>query len=204
MTLETRPPSLEHLAVAVGPRVRVRHKVREDAVDDFRWRTDSENARFDGGAPYGDGFERFLRQFEYDELFGAADKRAFAIETTAGVHIGNVTYYHGDASTASVEFGIGIGHVDYRDAGLGTEATVLFLRYVWANTAYRRVYLHTLEWNERARACFRRAGFDDSARVTREDKAFIRMEARREWWTLWDLEGRFETASPGLSNDARS
>jgi len=166
--------------------------VREDAIDDFSWRTDAENARFDGGAPFSDGFERFLRQFDYDQAFGGADKRTFSIETVGGTHIGNVTYYHGDTAAGSVEFGIGIGRDEYRNQGLGTEAAIVFLRYVWANTPFRLVYLHTLEWNERARACFRYAGFDDASRVLREGTMFVRMDARREWWTLWDTEGRFE------------
>jgi hypothetical protein len=65
----------------------------------------------------------------------------------------------------------------------------------------RVVYLHVLEWNERAARCFSRSGFDPVARVLRDGQAFTRMESRREWWLLWDAEGRFqferETANEG-------
>jgi hypothetical protein len=55
-----------------------------------------------------------------------------------------------------------------------------------------------LEWNERAIRSFRAAGFADAARVFRDNEWFLRMEARREWWLLWDAEGRFaaRTATP--------
>ena len=79
---------------------------------------------------------------------------------------------------------------------VGTAATVGFLRYMWLNTPFRRVYLHTLSWNMRAQRCFGRAGFAPVARVLRGSDEFVRMDVRREWWQLWDQEGRFPHPEP--------
>lgn len=181
----------DHLVVAAGSRVRIRRKVRRDAEDDFRWRSDPENARFDGQAPLQQTFAEFLQQLDADIAFGAPEKEFYSIIDEAGEHIGNVMYYHGDSLNGEAELGISLGLEARRGQGAGTAAVILFLRYLWQNYPFRRIYLHTLEWNERAIACFRKAGFNESARVVRDDESFVRMEARREWWLLWDAEGRF-------------
>jgi RimJ/RimL family protein N-acetyltransferase len=195
VTLEVRGDSHAHLVVASGAGVRIRRKIHEDARAEFNWRANEENTRYDGSAPFGEGFDRFLRQFEYDVRFSAPQKGVFSLEADDGEHIGNIMWYRADAGDGTAEFGISIGHEAYRDRGLGKQATIAFLRYIWESTGFRVIYLHTLEWNERARACFRAAGFDDVARVLRDGQAFIRMEVRREWWLLWDAEGRFRGGS---------
>jgi len=75
---------------------------------------------------------------------------------------------------------------------------VLFMRYLWDTTPFRILFLHTLDWNERAQRSFRKAGFAAVARVIRGDDVFIRMEARREWWLMHEADGRFDFASAGL------
>lgn len=196
MTIEVRPGSRDHLVVATGPRLRIRHKTRDDAIDDYAWRRDPENARLNGMLPFSEGFTRFLQVFEHDLAFGQPDRAQFAIETSTGVHIGSVMFYNADHGRETAEFGISIGDARYRGAGLGREATVVFLRYAWQTFPFRTFYLHTLEWNERAHRCFLASGFNDVALVERGGDRFIRMEARREWWLLWDMEGRFGTAAP--------
>jgi RimJ/RimL family protein N-acetyltransferase len=196
LTLEVRGDAHAHLVVATGAGVRIRRKVREDAADEFAWRTSEENARYDGSAPFGEDFDRFLHQFEYDLRFSAPQKGVFALDADDGEHIGSIMWYRADAVAGTAEFGISIGREEYRDRGLGTKATIAFLRYLWETTSFRVIYLHTLEWNDRARASFRAAGFDDVVRVLRDGEPFMRMEARREWWLLWDAEGRFRADAP--------
>jgi hypothetical protein len=53
-----------------------------------------------------------------------------------------------------------------------------------------------LEWNERAARAFERAGYERTARVYRAEQWLLRLEARREWWLLWDSEGRFDFPAP--------
>ncbi len=184
--------SLEHLVVVATDRVRVRRKHRSDALDDYHWRRDPELTRFDASEPVTASFSEFLHQMEYAIAFRDPRRESFSLDTPDGVHIGNLMYYNVDSGGERAEFGISIAREPYRGRGLGTEATVAFLRYLWQARAFRVVFLHTLEWNHRARRCFRRAGFEETVRVLRNGQWFVRMEARREWWLLWDMEGRFE------------
>ena len=91
----------------------------------------------------------------------------------------------------SAELGISLGEEGARGRGLGREAVIVLLRWAWNNRPLRLVYLHALEWNQRAIRAFRAAGFDETARVIRDGQVFVRMEVRREWWLLWEMEGRF-------------
>ena len=208
MIAEARPGSRDHLVVAAGPRLRIRHKLRDDAIDEYAWRRDPENARLNGMPPFREGFARFLQVFEYDLAFGQADRAHFAIETPDGVHIGSIMYYNADHGSEAAEFGISIGDRRFRGAGLGREATITFLRYAWQAFPFRTFYLHTLDWNERALNCFRACGFNELAIIERNGERYIRMEARREWWLLWEMEGRFrlpggDSRTPGAESPLR-
>lgn len=185
----------DHLLVTAGPRVRVRRKRPEDALDEFQWRRDPEIARYDGTAPTDDPYSNFYARFEEDMLGLDPQRRGFAIETPEGLHIGTIVHYNLDTGHQSAELGVTIADPAHRGGGLGTEAVVTFLRFTWETMPFRLVYLHTLEWNERAIRCFQRAGFTGTARVQRRGHWFLRMEARREWWLMWDMEGRFGAVS---------
>jgi RimJ/RimL family protein N-acetyltransferase len=186
-------PSIDHLVVAAAQRVRIRRRVRDDAADEFRWRSDPELAKFDAAGAGPGTFDDFVAAVEYDLAFGRAGREAFALETPDGCHIGSVMYYNADPECA--EIGISIALDEYRGRGIGREAVAAFLRFLWTERPFRRVYLHTLEWNERAQRCFRAVGFEDRARVLRDGEWFLQMDVRREWWLLWDAEGRFAASA---------
>ena len=177
----------------------IRRKRLSDAIDDYHWQRDVELARLNATAPYSGSYSNFLDVFENRRLY-PGNSGIFSIETSAGAHIGNVMYYNADQSDGSAEYGITIAHPTFQGAGIGTAVTVAFLRLLWQTTPLRRIELHTLEWNERAIRCFRKAGFEQSARVLRTGaETLVRMEVRREWWLLWDDEGRyapFERVNP--------
>lgn len=177
--------------LAETPLVRIREKRLEDAVNDFVWRRDPELAALDATKPISLSFEEFAAQLERDLRTPDPSRRAYALEAPNGEHIGNIMFYNGDSIGGSAEFGIVVADPRYRGHGVGRAATTAFLRYVWLSRPFRLIYLHTLEWNEPARRCFAAAGFNDAARVFRKQQWFIRMEARREWWLMWDMEGRF-------------
>lgn len=183
--------TLDHLVVADTGRIRLRRKHMRDALNDFHWRRDPEIARYDAAMPLAKTFTEFLDQFERDLLFGEPCRGMLAIETPGGDQVGNIMFYNGDDARYSAELGVCIALRPYRGLGLGTEAVVAFLRYIWTELPYRVIYLHTLSWNERAQRCFEKAGFSRTARVFRKGEWFIRMEVRREWWLMWDQEGRF-------------
>jgi RimJ/RimL family protein N-acetyltransferase len=190
------PGSAAPLPVADCGVVRIRWKTREDALDDFQWRRDPEMSRFNGSLPLTATFSQFLERLEYDLTFPSPDRQILAIESPSGEHVGNIMWYNAAPDRSRAEFGIGIGRPDWRGCGAGTAATIGFLRHIWGTTPFREIYLHTLSWNERAIACFRRAGFSEMVRLQRHGEEFVRMEVRREWWLLWDQEGRFDSLCP--------
>jgi RimJ/RimL family protein N-acetyltransferase len=189
---------LDLLAVArVGPLI-IRQKVESDHADDYAWRCDPEVARYDGNRPLTMSFAEYVRHVEREAALGPLERCSFGLVLEDGRHIGNIMYYNAGPSRESAELGLTIGAADCRGQGLGSAATIAFLRYIWREYPFRRIYLHTLEWNARARRCFENAGFAAIARVFRNDQWFIRMEARREWWLLWDQEGRFAARETAL------
>ena len=184
---ETKPV----VVVAETPRLRIREKRIEDAPAEYAWRRDPEVARYDATPPLILSYREYVQQFERDLRFSNPARHAYAIETVEGEHIGALMYYNADHVSGTAEYGISIGPAESRGAGLGTEATIAFLRFAWKSLPLRRIYLHTLEWNERARRSFERAGFQQTKVVLRRNERYLYMEARREWWLLWDSEGRF-------------
>ncbi|HET7737659.1 MAG TPA: GNAT family N-acetyltransferase [Tepidiformaceae bacterium] len=182
---------LNRLVVATGPRVRIRLKDPSDALDDYSWRRDPDVSQYDAVDPTALPFSDFLERLENEIRFPHPDRRMYSLMDPAGTHIGNIMYYNVTASRDAAEVGISIGVEAYRGAGLGTEAMITFVRYLWDTTSFRLLFLHTLDWNERAQQCFRKAGFSATSRVLREPNVFVRMEARREWWLMHENDGRF-------------
>ncbi len=175
--------------------VRIRERTVADALDEYRWRRDPDLAKFDASEPLSLSYTDYLRLFQRELATVDATRQAFALESPDGRHIGTIMYYNGTAA-GSAEFGISVSETDFRDSGVGTAATLTFLRGIWSTGRMRQLLLHTLEWNERAIRCFQRAGFEPKARVFRKQEWFLRMEARREWWQMWDREGRFSGLAP--------
>ena len=188
--------SYEQLVLAAGPNVRIRTRVRSDGPDEYRWRSDPENARYDGREANAEPFESFLDGFGYELSFGRNDREQFAIDSADGRHIGTVVLYNFGHGRETAEFGISLGEEASRGAGLGREAVILLLRWAWEHRPLRSVYLHALAWNERAIRCFEAAGFHPTVRVIRNGEDLVRMEVRREWWLLWEMEGRFKFRPP--------
>lgn len=181
----------ERLVVTRGERVSVRLKHASDALDDYTWRRDPEISKFDALDPITIPFSQYIERLEEEIRFPPPGRRNYSLIDAEGVHFGNIMYYNVTASREAAEIGISIGLEEYRGHGLGTEAMILFVRYLWETTPFRLLFLHTLDWNERAQRSFRRAGFAATMRTMRGEESFIRMEARREWWLMHDAEGRF-------------
>ena len=57
----------------------------------------------------------------------------------------------------------------------------MMLGYLLGRAGFRRIYLKTLDWNERARRCFVNAGFAEYGRAARGGNTFVLMECRQEW-----------------------
>jgi RimJ/RimL family protein N-acetyltransferase len=167
--------------IARGRKTVVRRKRMSDATDEYVWRSDAELARFDASTPVRATFVDYERNWSFDMRFTDVAGRSFAVEDGLGRHIGNVMYYNHDSSRGEAELGISIGKRECWGQGYGSDAVASMLSYLFRETDMRRIYLHTLEWNERALRCFERAGFVRCGTSWRNSSVFVVMEVRREW-----------------------
>jgi [ribosomal protein S5]-alanine N-acetyltransferase len=172
--------------VVRGAKVVLREKRASDAATDYAWRSDPEMARFDAARPFSASFDDFRALYEEELAYSTPFRRTLAIEDQGGRHIGNVMYYNIDHPRGEAELGITIGVREYWGQGYGTDAVRTFVRHLFTNTALRRVYLKTLDWNQRARRCFEKVGFVVYGTTRRGGNEFTLMEMRREWATAPD------------------
>lgn len=180
--------------IARGRRAVLRRKRLADAVDEYGWRSDPELARYDATSPVRLPRADYLRHWAFDYRFTDMPRRSFAIEDERGRHIGNVMYYNVDRGQGEAELGISIGDREHWGQGYGADAVAALVRYVFRATDMQRLYLHTLDWNTRARRCFERAGFQVCGTSWRDGYRFLVMEVRRSW-----LPGRSMAQKPGLT-----
>ena len=167
--------------VARGDRVVLREKRLGDAHDDFRWRSEPDLTRFDAARPLTMTYLEYLALFREELFYPSPYRRSLAIEDMDGRHIGNVMYYNIDSIRQEAELGITIGEREYWNRGFGAEAMSMLAEHLLSHMGFRRVYLKTLTWNQRARRSFEKAGFVPSGRSQRSGHTFVLMELRREW-----------------------
>ncbi len=166
--------------VARGRRTVIRRKRLVDAADEYRWRSDPELVRYDASRPVQAPFEDYLRNWSFDHRFTDVAGRSFAIEDESGRHIGNVMYYNIDWERGEAEIGISIGERSCWSQGYGSDALGAMVRALFGSGPLRRLYLHTLDWNERAQRGFRKAGFAICGTSWRDGHTFVVMEVRRD------------------------
>ncbi len=167
--------------VARGRLTIIRRKRLADAVDEYRWRRDPELAEYDASRPVSSSFEDYQRNWSFDYRFTDVAARSFAIEDGAGGHIGNIMYYNIDRTRGEAEIGISIGERRCWSRGYGSDALMVMVRSLFGPGGLSRLYLHTLEWNERAQRSFQKAGFMVCGTSWRDGHTFLVMELRREW-----------------------
>ena len=165
-----------------GARLILRDKRLEDAEQDYIWRSDPELARLDAAYPLTMAYDRYLKIFQDQIKFPTPGSHHFAAETFEGKFIGNCMYYDLDSVNMEAELGIVIGDRDYWGNSFGYDAVTTLLEYMFSVRELKRVYLHTLEWNERAQRCFNKCGFNTVRPVRRMSHDFLLMEVLREDW----------------------
>jgi RimJ/RimL family protein N-acetyltransferase len=175
------PPEGEDSPIR-GRKVVIREKRIEDAKDDYAWRTDEELARLDATRPLSMSYDTFLRYAKEELLYSSHSSKRLAIDNLDGCHIGNCMYYDIDERRGQAELGIMIGDREYWGKGYGSDAVEALLAHIFTATSLNRIYLHTLEWNSRARRSFAKSRFRDVKDVRRGGLHFILMEVRREQW----------------------
>ena len=179
--------------VVRGNKVLLRHKRLEDAGDDYRWRVDEELADLDATSPLRMSYPEFLRMYQSELRHPSLWMRRYAIDTFDGSHIGNCMLYDIDAVAGVGELGIMVGNRDYWSKGYGLDAMAHLVEEFFKDPAMKKLYLHTLEWNQRARRAFAKCGFREVRPVRRAGRDFIRMEVTREEWD----EVRSRLVNPG-------
>jgi len=167
--------------VARGPRILLREKRLGDAVDDYRWRSEPDLARYDAARPLTVNYQEYLAVYREELLYPTPYRHSLAIDDEAGRHIGNVMYYNIDTIRQEAELGITIGERACWGQGYGSEAIRLLVEHLVGRLGFRRLHLKTLSWNRRAQRAFERAGFAECGRARRGGNSFILMELRREW-----------------------
>ena len=169
-------------AVATGRKVVLRDKRLEDASQDYAWRADEELARLDATSPLRMDFQEYMRLYQDELRHPTPWSKRFAIDTLEGKHIGNCMCYDINTVDREAELGIVIGDQAYWSNGYGYDAVVTLVDHVFATVPLERVYLHTLDWNIRARRCFTKCGFREVRPVHRAGMKFIYMELTRQQW----------------------
>lgn len=175
-------PDEDGAVIIRGDLVVIREKRIEDAPDDYSWRVDDELARLDATRPIRMSFEDFLRYSRDELVYTSSTSKRLAIDTHDGKHIGNCMYYDIDQRRKCTELGIMIGDRDYWDGGYGTNAVDSLLAHIFTATPMELIYLHTLDWNQRARCSFAKSGFREIKQVRRSGLDFIYMEVARSEW----------------------
>lgn len=178
-----------------GRLVILRPKQLSDAQKDYQWRTDPELTELDATRPLNLTLEQYLMGY-HQEIQDTAYRRRFGIDTLDGEYIGNCVYFNIDVARRQTEVGILIGDRRYWSHGYGTDAMLTMLRHIFGSTPLRRAYLHTLDWNHRAQASFRKVGFKAIGRVQDGPYRFIVMELMREDFLTRSLR-RPDSATPG-------
>ena len=165
-----------------GEKVILRAKRLEDAPDDYAWRTDEELARLDATKPLRMSYEDFLKYSREEISYSSPSSKRVAIDDLEGRHIGNCMYYDIDLRRRHTELGIMIGDRNYWGRGYGTDSVEALLTHIFTTTPLNRVYLHTLEWNQRARRSFAKSGLHELKNVRRSGMDFVLMEIMRSEW----------------------
>jgi len=177
-----------------GTKIKLRKKRLADAADDYAWHADHELAELDAAPLLTIPFTEYLPNYACDLRYPSPHKRSLAIETLDGKHIGNCAYYNINNNKAEAEFGIMIGDRDYWDKGYGTDAVTTMLNYIFRQTKLDRIYLKTLDLNQRAHRCFEKCGFTPCGKLIKDGYDFTLMDIHRKQWEREQLKGGKQSA----------
>jgi RimJ/RimL family protein N-acetyltransferase len=146
-----------------GELVRLRVIEPEDADVVWRWHWDDEvNQWLD--ADFGESLGQMRKRFE-DRPRNTYDRAIFGIETIAeGKLIGITDLRDATPETGRAELDIYLGEKDHWNGGYGTDALRVLCRYGFNVMRLHLIALWVVAENERARACYRKVGFQEDGR----------------------------------------
>jgi RimJ/RimL family protein N-acetyltransferase len=165
-----------------GSKTRLREKKLSDVRNDYRWQADPELAKLDAAPVLIMSFSLYLLDYATALHQSHSNRYPLAVETLNGKHIGNCTCYDIDEKKEEAQFGIMIGNRAYWDKGYGTDAVNTLVDHIFNTSTLNRLYLKTLDWNQRAQKCFIKCGFTQCGQLKRDGHNFVLMELTREQW----------------------
>lgn len=165
-----------------GSKVRLCDKSLADAPNDYAWKTDPELARLDAAPLLNISFIEYQLSYVSELCHPPLAKYQFAILTRDGEHIGNCAYYDISERAGEAELGLMIGNRNYWDKGYGIDAVTTLVSHIFSKTNLKRIYLKTLESNQRAQKCFKRCGFTPYGHRGSGRYSFVLMELQRTKW----------------------
>jgi len=165
-----------------GSKVILREKSSVDAWNDYAWETDPELSQLDAASPTTIAFSQYLSYYANEVCDSSPTSRQFAIDTLNGKHIGNCSYYNISETKGEAELGIMIGNRNYWDKGYGSDVVTTMVNYIFRQTNLNRIYLKTLESNNRAQKCFQKCGFAPYRHLDKNRFRFTLMEIHRKQW----------------------
>ncbi len=128
----------------IGSKIILREKILDDVKDDYAWERDPGLAQLDAASVVTTTFSQYLSDYANELRYPVPTRHRFAIDTLAGKHIGNCSYYDISETRGEAELGIMIGNRDYWDKGYGTDAVTTLVNYIFRQTNLNRIYLKTL------------------------------------------------------------
>lgn len=142
-----------------GQLVNLRAPEMDDLDRNTRWVNDSEVTRFLSMRYLMSRLaeEAWLRDLTSRPMSYAGP--FFAIETKDGQHVGNVNLFNVQPEDRSCELGIMIGEQPLWAKGYGSDALRTVLAFAFDEMNLNRVQLHTYDFNQRARAAYKKVGF---------------------------------------------
>lgn len=109
---------------------------------------------------------------EYDEwlqqIRGDRHRQTFGIALPDGELIGDIELDHIAWRSGDAELRVRIGEKQYWGRGYGTEAVKLMLSHGFVTLSLRRIYLRVFQFNKRAMASYKKAGFKKEGTIVRK------------------------------------
>ncbi|MBN1953433.1 MAG: GNAT family N-acetyltransferase [Anaerolineae bacterium] len=141
-----------------GTKTRLRPIERDDLPRYVRWFGDPEVRRhLSVYLPFSLAQEEKWFEGLAGRLASGADV-LLAIETSDGVHIGNIGLHNIDWKNRHAELGIVIGEQEYWGQGYGTDAIQTLLKVAFDEMNLQRVFLHVDADNQRGIRCYEKCG----------------------------------------------
>ena len=166
---------LDEMKEIKGEKILLKNKSLNDFANDYMWRTDAELSTLDATYPLDLSFKDFVRAYKSEIMKNSKNTARFSVFAN-NEHIGNSMFYNMDYFNNSMELGIMIGKKNYWNKGYGTDVVNTMLKFIFNNTNFNKIYLHTLKWNTRAQQAFIKCGFKITREVQKDNKNFVYME----------------------------